>query len=193
VARAPSTSTSAAPGVIATAHDIPLTPLGPPTEQPRNGEPFHTFTINPFARDPNHRKVSQQPAAVDSQGEWKQILRRKKRSDKCVTGNMESDSIQSSGVRPLKLFITRCDVSATAEKLQDELLDRNKWNILETEQLKTRFENYKSFKMVINRGNLSIKDFLRPECWPKGLMIREFRPPRRYSPSQGQGFGGRSA
>jgi len=95
---------------------------------------------------------------------------------------MDSDSIQSSCVRPLKLFVTRCDVNATPERLQNELVERNKWDIMNVESLKTRFDNYKSFKLVINRANAPVTDFLRPECWPKGLMVREFKPPRRDSP-----------
>jgi len=46
------------------------------------------------------------------------VIRRIRRPDNCVTGNMDSDMIESSGSRPLNLFITRCDTSATTEKLK---------------------------------------------------------------------------
>jgi len=152
------------------------------TETTERRVPFRTFTINPFARDPTVQKSSYQSTPTDEFEGWRTATRRKKRPAICVTGNMDSDTIQSSCVRPLKLFVTRCDVNATPERLQNELVGRNKWDIMNVESLKTRFDNYKSFKLVINRANAPAADFLRPECWPKGLMVREFKPPRRDSP-----------
>ncbi|CAL8110374.1 unnamed protein product [Orchesella dallaii] len=149
---------------------------------------FITKTINPFVKDPtDFRKFPQnfQHSTPTEVNNWKLVQRKKTKTKKRhVTGNCSNDdddeeTIKSSCVKQLRLFVTRCAENTTPEKLKSFLVKTRKFDVMSVEQLNARFSSYTSFNVTINRKDKSVSEFLKPELWPKDIMVRLFMLKRR--------------
>ncbi|CAL8109879.1 unnamed protein product [Orchesella dallaii] len=144
---------------------------------------FITKTINPFVKDPtDFRKFPQniQHSTPTEVNNWKLVQRKKTKTKKRhVAGNCSNDdddeeTIKSSFVKPLRLFVTRCAENTTPEKLKSFLMKTRKFYVMSVEQLNARFSSYTSFNVTIKRKEKSVSEFLKPELWPKDIMVRLF-------------------
>jgi len=137
-------------------------------------------SMNPFMRDPNEsRKATHFQNHSTPTEQWTEVKRKKHVKKKVhVTGNCDDDTgewmIKSSCTRPLKLFVSRCEEKTTTDELKSFLTGKHKWNVMNVDKLNTRFGTYSSFKVTLNRKDASISDFLKPEMWPSGIMVRLF-------------------
>jgi len=98
-----------------------------------------------------------------------------------VTGNCESDLFTQSTVVPLRPFVTRCRSSATTKRLTEHIVNKQKWNMMDIEKLKRKLNGYSSFRVTINRFDEKENEYLKPECWPRGIMVRLFTQSRQAS------------
>lgn len=129
-------------------------------------------------REQTRKKVTnitlpiQHPQPTENQ--WKTVKPKKSKKPP-VTGLRSAQSISSCDVRPLRLFVSRCSPTTTTAKLKDYLSKEHDWNILEVVSLQAKYNTYTSFKVVLDRKDGKVKDFLDPQCWPQGLLVRIYR------------------
>lgn len=126
-----------------------------------------------------HPKINKGPLLPP----WQTVMskRKSKKKDKCVVGMDESSDLLCSEVRPLKLFVTRCHAELKSEKLHDYLTKNRKLNIISIEKMKTRFDTYSSWKVVLNKMAHDRTEILKPENWPKNIIVRPFLQNRQHA------------
>lgn len=122
---------------------------------------------------------------------WKTHTNRRKRdtpSSKPVKrglcfGKNECD-LMSADFQPGKIFVSRCHVNTTAEMLQQYLQQKWNWKILNVKSINVKFDTYKSFLIILDKASKDIDQFLVPDFWPKGWVIREWtmKPARARKP-----------
>ena len=81
-----------------------------------------------------------------------------------------------SAVRTADIFISNCDTEVTADSLGRYIYDEFKVKVQKCENLVTRYNDYKSFKVSL-LVNDRVK-LLNPELWPEGIICRKFYNPR---------------
>ncbi|CAL8069011.1 unnamed protein product [Orchesella dallaii] len=129
-------------------------------------------SINPFVTDPNENRRFL-PTPAESSG-WKTVSRKKQRIQRHVLGCNETATVKSSGVKVMRLFVSRCHPNTTPEMLTHDLTETSNLDILAIEKLKTRFDTYASFKITINKNEVETKDILNQGNWPKGIFVRPY-------------------
>lgn len=105
---------------------------------------------------------------------WKVVTTRKRPKKHPLVGMEESDQLKSSEIRPIKLFVTRCHADTTGDSMQQYLENKRQWSVLAVEQVKTRFNTYSSWKVILNKCDLARSEIMKPENWPKGVMVSPF-------------------
>ncbi len=79
-------------------------------------------------------------------------------------------------VRPMDLFIGRCEPSMKTENVINHCKDVCNINVLNCEELKTKSLRFKSFKISVSFDERNI--LLDPKLWDEGIIIRKFYTPR---------------
>lgn len=120
--------------------------------------------------------------APSPQTPWKTVVtkKRSKKKVQCVVGQDESSGLLSSEVRPLKLFVTRCHAEMKKEQLHEYLSNNRELKVISIDKMKTRFDTYSSWKVVINRAENDKTDIMKPEKWPKNTIVRPFLQSRQH-------------
>ena len=115
------------------------------------------------------------PTRMSGEGLWTQVVKkgRKKLPSKATIGSSESSYLAASKARPASIFITRLAASTSEEHVKKHLED---FSLVPTqiEKLKTKFETYSSYRVVIELGNKALKDVLESKQWPKHVLVRKF-------------------
>lgn len=108
---------------------------------------------------------------------WRVQMPRKKQPPKRkiqIFGNDECELLKSSQMKPIKIFVTRCHVDATADLIKNHLETKWTWEVLNVEQMNTRYDSYRSFKITLNGSGKEPGEFLDPSKWPKNWFVRKF-------------------
>jgi len=154
-------------------------------------------TINPWAKDPFDARRNQpilqpyQSTPNLESNEWKTVTK-KKRPMRHVVGSSENYSIKATAVKPFKVFATKVHRDTNVDDFKSHFMNLN-WEMLAIEQLKTRYDTYNFYKITLNKFGNGNKEFLKPEHWPKGVLVRPFLT-KRWSTFDGKmNAGGRSS
>ena len=81
-----------------------------------------------------------------------------------------------SAARTADIFISNCDTEITVDSLSKYIYDEFKVKVQNCDNLVTRYNDYKSFKVSL-LVNDRVK-LLNPELWPEGIICRKFYNPR---------------
>lgn len=137
------------------------------------------------------------PTSLDTNAdnEFKLVQRRKKKST-IVIGNGDSDvdeignlTVPVSEVLPDRpkrahIFLSRIRNGVPEDAIQSWLISR-KVKIENIELLPIRFDEqtYQSFHITVEKGDREYDEFLSPNLWPKGALVKRWFLPRRpYQP-----------
>lgn len=91
-----------------------------------------------------------------------------------VVGLDDNSGLLSSDVRPCKLFATRFHPDTKAEEMTNYLEKNRGWKVIAVEQLKTKYDSYSSWKLIVNKSGMDKTEIMKPENWPKGVLVRPF-------------------
>lgn len=128
-------------------------------------------TVNRSKHQRQRKSVGQHPPSPS----WKLVSHQRQRKRKQpVVGSDECDDIKSTNIRPLKLFVTRCDTGTTADNMKTFMEDKRKWPVMSVEPIKTKFNTYSSWKVVLDRNQVQKSEVLTAANWPKGVMVRPY-------------------
>lgn len=106
---------------------------------------------------------------------WRTVVtKRQHKKKQPVVGNDDSSGLLSTDIRPLKLFVTRFHPDTKSEDMTNYLQNSKGWKLISIDKLKTKYDSYSSWKIVLNKSGLEKSEILKPENWPKGVLVRPF-------------------
>ena len=106
-------------------------------------------------------------------------VKSKKQKRKVVGSRTSNNSTLKSAARIADLYIGNCYVDVSADSLTEYIYDVAKIRVKKCEQLITKYDDYKSFKvslLVNDRVNL-----LSSDIWPDGIVCRKYYNPKNHS------------
>lgn len=138
------------------------------------GRPEKTTTSPPFQLVLANHPVPEKEASPQTppSPSWKVIAPRKRKPP--VLGKDNCDTLRASQVQPVKLFVSRCHTETTAEALTAHLESKWSWKVLGVENMNTKFDTYKSFKVILSKEAKEIPEYLDPDKWPQNWFVRRF-------------------
>ena len=95
-----------------------------------------------------------------------------------VGSNETTDDELSSAPKILDVYVGGCNTSTTIEGLKNYCKRKFSFDHIECEQLKSRFDDRKSFKVSVRDFNRDT--LLNSESWPTGIIVRKFFKARSY-------------
>jgi len=101
---------------------------------------------------------------------WTKVVHKK-----AIEKNNDDKRLRAAPVkRRLQLHLTRLHTDTTTGLIQEYIANKNLVP-LDCEELKIRYNTYKSFKVVLDvTDNFPWNDIYDENFWPEGIMIRKF-------------------
>lgn len=168
--------------ITAINHTPPTTPLIP-FPLSFQGQPRMTYkdkvTVNTQKAAPQiqrQNESTEDEVPTPPSPSWRTVAtKRQHRAKKQpVVGNDDSSGLFSTDVRPLKLFVTRFHPDTKSEDMTNYLQNSKGWKVISIDKLKTKYDSYSSWKVVLNKSGLEKSEILKSESWPKGVLVRPF-------------------
>lgn len=101
-----------------------------------------------------------------------------------LLGTGRSSNIAAVKKRTWSLFISRANTETTSDDIVYHVRSIMPRANVECNQLQTRYNTYKSFKLNVVCEN--IETLMDPNSWPEGILVRKFFTPRSNSTSRPQ-------
>jgi len=102
---------------------------------------------------------------------WTTVVKRK-----AIVGKNDTNKSLKAAVtvKKLDLHVTRLDIQTTAQELTDSITS-NGLTVIACEELKARYNTYKSFRVTLDGSNANACQLMYDEnIWPSGVMVRRF-------------------
>ena len=96
---------------------------------------------------------------------------RKGRRFKNIAGTASKSVGLAGAPRVVDIYVGGCSLETTSQNIED-FCRKNDVVCRKSEELKTKSEWYKSFKISITSGDRD--KVLSPEIWPEGVFVRKF-------------------
>lgn len=68
-----------------------------------------------------------------------------------------------------------------SDQLHEYLSKNRSLNVISIDKIKTRFDTYSSWKVVLTKAGQDKREIMKPEMWPKNTIVRPFLPSRQAS------------
>ena len=113
---------------------------------------------------------------VDDEG-FILVKNKRKRHNGNIIGSRQTEhGSLKSAVRTADIYVGNCGPDVNAQSIEEYLLDIYKIKINKCEELITKSQTYKAFKVSLNLDDRT--KVLSPDAWPRGITCRKFYNPR---------------
>lgn len=139
--------------------------------KPNTNKKSYANVLNTNNKVPSKENIKSAVSHKDNRNIKSQL----KRSKPIIIGSNLVKSGLKSVEKPKWIFVSRCSPDTTVTEIE-QYISKEGIEGSKGEKLKTRYTEYSSFKVSVFEKYLD--RVLHADFWPKGLFVKEFRPPR---------------